>query len=378
MRFAAARGDSARRGADGSTPDVPGLPRGPGWATVPSVVAHDAPDVLRRLAFAPDAETFTRAAAGVDDWSALLRLARPQGLAGVLYHRAKDSGVALSERARAEGEERDLGDAIWFEHLELSLAEQSRALSAAGVRAVVLKGPPLARRVYDPPHARVAMDLDWLVEPGALPVAMEALAPLGYRRLGTGEAAEAREHHHVHLTHDSSPPVELHFHAHEGFGRPVPAGPLVERARARGGAGSPLELEPVDELVYLAAHAAGHAFSRASWLLDVALLLRRSDAPPIASVLSRARALGASRAVRLALAELSDLDPSLAAGVRAPRLPRAILALERAGRLPAIARNLALRAALADDPSRAAFHVLRKVLRDGPLAVSALLRRVRP
>lgn len=46
--------------------------------------------------------------------------------------------------------------------------------------------------------------------------------------------------------------------------------------------------------------------------------------------------------------------------------------------LPAVARNVALRAALADDPARAAFHVVRKVLRDGPLAVSALLRRVRP
>ncbi len=63
--------------------------------------------------------------------------------------------------------------------LDVKGAEVRAALTGAGVRAVLIKGPALARLLHG---SRDYMDVDLLVDPVALPRAEEALAELGFRR----------------------------------------------------------------------------------------------------------------------------------------------------------------------------------------------------
>ena len=60
-------------------------------------------------------------------------------------------------------------------------AEVVRALDAAGVRAIVLKGPATVDWLYGPAADRVYADTDLLVAPGELTRAGEVLAGLGMR-----------------------------------------------------------------------------------------------------------------------------------------------------------------------------------------------------
>lgn len=58
--------------------------------------------------------------------------------------------------------------------------EASAALERAGVPALLLKGPVIARWLYDPPEERGYGDVDLLVAPRAIPAAERILDGLGY------------------------------------------------------------------------------------------------------------------------------------------------------------------------------------------------------
>lgn len=150
-------------------------------------------------------------------------------------------------------------------------------LAHAGIAAVPLKGPLLAARLYPPPLVRRSTDVDILIASRDLAVARRALAELGYAVRDEGHgAAELRHHHHLLLCAQGRAAVELHFDALHAFGTILPGGELVERARRaevsrRTGPWRGLLLDPTDELLYLAVHAAAHNFERPLWSLDVGL-----------------------------------------------------------------------------------------------------------
>ena len=68
----------------------------------------------------------------------------------------------------------------------LAVDDQTRqvvaALDARGVPSLLLKGPAIARSLYDPDESRFYTDTDLLVAPGALAEAEAALRELGYAR----------------------------------------------------------------------------------------------------------------------------------------------------------------------------------------------------
>ena len=65
-------------------------------------------------------------------------------------------------------------------YLDAAAAEVLDALEAAGVTSLLLKGPALARLLYEPDEPRGYSDVDLLVAPGGLPAARAVLAGLGY------------------------------------------------------------------------------------------------------------------------------------------------------------------------------------------------------
>lgn len=61
-------------------------------------------------------------------------------------------------------------------------AEVTQAFSDAGVPSLLLKGPTIARWLYDEEHPRSYADTDLLVDPARLEVAAATLRGLGFRR----------------------------------------------------------------------------------------------------------------------------------------------------------------------------------------------------
>lgn len=252
-------------------------------------------ETLRGLSLPSDPEAL--------DSKSLLDRAERHGCSGVVADLIVGAKLdaALAKRVVAR-------DIDYTAHLGM-LRNVDRALAAAKLRSVALKGALLAQRLYPRPSARATSDIDLLVAEKDLDRAVSALRDAGYE--ASTEASEARfraEHHHLHLHHPHALPLELHFHAYKGFGRVLPSEPLVARSvEAPGAFQSVRVLEGPDELVYLAVHAAAHRFVRLGWLFDMKLLVDRLTDDEIVIARERAASWGFERAVAFAGALLEDV-----------------------------------------------------------------------
>jgi len=178
------------------------------------------------------------------------------------------------------------------------------ALAAEQVTPVMLKGYALALRLYpEQPLARPSTDVDVMVAAAELPRVARALEGLGLRRHDDAGLADVFEEHH-HLSFLGPPGlVEVHFRLIATLGRGAFDDASL-RARARpwtldGRAVRLLDAE--DEFLYLATHAANHAFLRVSWLVDLQRYLARAGSFDWASMATRAREAGFHTAVATAL-----------------------------------------------------------------------------
>jgi hypothetical protein len=137
-----------------------------------------------------------------------------------------------------------------------------RALDAAAIPALLLKGAALLETVYADPAQREMLDIDILVPIDRLPAANEALAPLGYRPLPGSEGLAgqpeqlrvAAPHHDPALVGEQQlVAVELHHHvAIAGEGRFEIAG-FWERARTVPSTGHRVP-SPEDLLLHVCLH----------------------------------------------------------------------------------------------------------------------------
>jgi hypothetical protein len=194
------------------------------------------------------------------------------GLAAVALAALRSAGLELQSAAQADLERDALGvQALVARHRALA-ARCLDALRAKGVVPVALKGYSLACRIYDVPEQRPATDVDFLLAPQELPAAEAAMGELGLAPAEGPEAAYAREHHHSVNFHGPGQLVELHHRALMAVGRVLESEPLIARSREGTLEGRAVRwLAAEDEVVYLAAHAASHAFARLSWLYDLKL-----------------------------------------------------------------------------------------------------------
>jgi hypothetical protein len=242
----------------------------------------------------------------------LLDRADQHGVAGVVRKALREAGVALDPATAGAYDRLVVARELAHTAHREALAAADRALAGAGLAAVALKGPLLAERLYPEPAMRATGDVDLLVAEQDLETATRVLAGLGYVTAeGPGEERFRHEHHHVHLGHPRSIPLELHFHAYRGFGRTLRSEPLIARRRDASRDGLPLRaigvLEPADELAYLAVHAAAHRFVRLGWLYDVALLLPTMTAAERDLAATRAASWGFARILAFTAALLREL-----------------------------------------------------------------------
>jgi hypothetical protein len=180
------------------------------------------------------------------------------------------------------------------------------------------------------------------------------------------------DHHHIVLSRPDTPRLELHFRLTNGFGRSVPSDDFMSRSTPhRMTTGSKVwVLSPEDELLYMAAHAARHAFSLSIWLYDLKLLLLRFPDLDWAALSARARSLGLLSALSMSFDVLNRrLGVVIPVGHDFAPTHKAL------ARLAKVVLKIATRQPVPSRRESAARALFRALLCDQPVSSAWLLRR---
>lgn len=194
------------------------------------------------------------------------------------------------------------------------------ALAAERITPILLKGYGLATRLYPQPLGRPSTDVDVLVLPEELPLVRRALAGLELRQTHDDGLKDVfEEHHHLSFSGRAGL-VEVHFRLFTGFGGGVfeDRGLWARSTLATLDGRQVRYLAPEDEFIYLAIHAANHAYLRVSWLVDLERFLATQRPLDWSAAARRAQEAGFSRALAVTLAVLEQaLELRLPQGARA-------------------------------------------------------------
>ena len=286
----------------------------------------DKPTVLSLLRLLPESpETFRTAVDALiasGDQPRLDRLfveSGYHGVSGVIDRRlsAQPLPPPLADRVLR----RIAVEEIWEQHLRGTLEDVAYRLNQAGIVPVALKGPVLGARFYSPAATRYCVDLDILVRDTEFESASEVMIAAGFEpEDGLSAAYHRRYSHHLEFAKSGAPLIEVHFRAYAGFGVNIDSDAFLGRAQPWPlGRATVAVLAPEDECIYLAAHAAGHSFTRLVWLHDLKLLLTQS-AVDWQIIDARARALGLFVPVMFAMMLLERWLGFRPAGVPRPAL----------------------------------------------------------
>jgi hypothetical protein len=220
-------------------------------------------------------------------------------------------------------------DAVRSLLLDETLAEVARALDSEGIPIIVLKGPSIARWLYDDEGERPYLDIDVLVSPSDAASVERVLARAGFERRGLESLEGDRPHASFALRRADGVAVDLHT---TFLGVGVPAATLwselskhTDRMTVAGA--TVTILDPPARALVLALHAAKDGGRVAKARED----LRRG-------------ALRLPEDVWRKTAELADrLDasPALAAGLR--RAPEGSVVADRLSLTDRITPEIALR-----------------------------------
>jgi hypothetical protein len=164
--------------------------------------------------------------------------------------------------------------------LDLVTAEAVEALRAVGVRSIVLKGPAIARWLYEDGAPRPYGDSDVLVDPDRLDTAARALAAIGLRKLIDARLIPGVVGHHLvlHRSRDAAF-LDLHWRLPFTAAPPDTAWRLLsagtETTKIAG-----VEVEVLGlpaRTLHLALHAAQHGASASRPLEDLRRGVRLVD-----------------------------------------------------------------------------------------------------
>lgn len=223
------------------------------------------------------------------DWGAVLARAETYGVASLLYHQLRSAGrlealPADSVQALQCVYYRVVAqNTLYLQALEAIL----KSLATWGITPILLKGAGLVATVYDSPALRPMGDLDLLVLPAELRLALRCLASIGYQPTHSEQFPGAYEvvTHHVGLRREDpfDSLVELHHHwlsLPGSLSRYVSMEEVRQRAIAvQVGQAQAWVLAPADQVLHLSAHIAIHsqATHRLIWYYDLDQVIRRYE-----------------------------------------------------------------------------------------------------
>lgn len=267
-------------------------------------VPHSAPTQVRHtrqmtpLAIGPEARLITlcvreadavapgeivAAARTVRDWEQVVKVAVRHRVAAYLLEAASREGFEMPQMALQALRAATLGTVAGTTRIDLELRRVVGSLYAAGIPALVLKGPALVRTIYPRPTLRPYGDLDLAVQDRHQAAAERVLLEHGYteidydaevRRGHAGHVHEGAAFHRQFTSADEQVLVELHVDPLQLGLRPTCETGRWQRATPVPNLTGGLMLCPEDQLVHLSAHVHKHGFDRLIWLKDLDVLLR--------------------------------------------------------------------------------------------------------
>ena len=306
---------------------------------------------------------------GIDDWNAVAELARHHQVPGLLLQ-----GLQTQQRLLAASgieatlqtlRNRHVGDCVrQFDALRHALD----CFAERGTPCLVLKGLPLATRLYGNPFARRSVDVDLLISADAFDACREMLLERGFQaRMDFRETPVRRRWYHktdkTQTFFAGSTVVELHWRL---LANPCYIDTTFDRLYERrsctsiGSACLPT-LGEVDEFLYLMCHGAGHGWLRLKWLCDVALLLATMQEDPFQRAVERCRAARIEAVLGSTISacrESFGIQPPTTGswgGRRAAAVAGSLRRTWRTGRLSPLRWKVPLRLALKPD-ARFAWH----------------------
>lgn len=159
--------------------------------------------------------------------------------------------------------------------VDATTAEVTRAFRAAGIRSILLKGPAVARWLYEDRAARPYTDSDLLVSPDDVAAAEDVLRGLGFRSFTHQSATDRRLRPHHALPWLPPPHLGAAVDLHQSIGD-VKAGPATVWAVLSADteeievAGATVEVLGVPgRALHAAVHAAHHSGLHAPALEDL-------------------------------------------------------------------------------------------------------------
>jgi hypothetical protein len=184
------------------------------------------------------------------------------------------------------------------------------SFAAAGVAALVIKGPVLSARCYGDPGLRQYGDLDLIVRDKDIKRSTELMIRLGYEPAVPLKAIHAKKIPGEYVFRQSSTKLLVEFHTELTFRyhpRPLPVEKLFERqTRVNIDSHQVPALSLEDELILICIHGAKHFWEQLSYIADVAAFVSRQELD-WARVQSAAEEVGGERMLYLGLRLAADL-----------------------------------------------------------------------
>jgi hypothetical protein len=247
-------------------------------------------------------EEIARHAAATEDWDRFLAWIGRHGIAPLVCANLRQTGAAqVPDVVFRELEERESRNTRRVFGQIAEAARITRFLGDAGIRSMLVKGPPLATLAFDNVSLRWSRDIDLLIDPQYVDEADRLIVAAGYRRFAPDFALTTRQQENFlrmrceFAYYSDSQGVILELHWRLTANRrllPLDEDAVWGRANTVRLGGVDFLTLPEDELLlYLCIHGSIHVWFRLKWLADVAALLHRL---PI-GVLERASQRAASR-----------------------------------------------------------------------------------
>ncbi|MBI5962599.1 MAG: nucleotidyltransferase family protein [Chloroflexi bacterium] len=126
-------------------------------------------------------EQLSRQVEAFTSWQELPIQAELHGMAPLLWHHIRKSGISIPLKTRQTLEGLYLRHRIFNQAHTLILLEVSSLFEQAGIRALVLKGLALAHQYYPDPALRPVSDIDLLLKQADVLPALDLLAGAGFR-----------------------------------------------------------------------------------------------------------------------------------------------------------------------------------------------------
>jgi len=308
----------------------------------------------------PQREQLQKLVANEFDWDYFYRLARRHSLVPLVYRQLKsfhkeEIAAEVLHRFKKDYQENAARNLIFLDELNVVLDR----LEAAGIEAIVFKGPALAMLAYGDLNLRRFIDLDLIVRRADMARAIEVLVQSGYvpSRDLTGEqqAVLLRTQHNLQFTRGRVI-VELHWQVSaQLFATTVTAEELWKNLSVVELNGRAVNTLVTEDLMFaLCVHGSRHLWQRLAWICDIDRLIRINPTIIDWSQLSE-------RAKRANSERMFLLGPALAGRLLATELPEPIAqAIAHDERIGALCDEI--RARLFDGPEQSAlplFSVIR-------------------